>query len=61
MSYCMIIYVSWELGESLRKIVFGDNSNVLRMRKSNLSLLIALYLLNDASWRSRKRVNDPVS
>ena len=32
MSYCMILYASWELNESLQKIVFRHDSNRLRMQ-----------------------------
>ena len=35
MSHCTILYISWELNESLRKMVFRNKGNGLRMRRSN--------------------------
>ena len=42
--------VSWELNESLQNVAFRHKNNGLHMRKSNLSLLIVLHLLTEASF-----------
>ena len=46
----MVLCVSWELNESLQKIVFRHKNNEKHMRRSN-PVTIALYLLTEASFQ----------
>ena len=56
MSYCMIIYVSTELNESLPMIVLRHKNTGLRMCRINPVFIISLYLLTDTSQRSLEKV-----